>query len=95
MSLTFVTGTRHLGSALVATALALLCAACAHSPSVLTAFRTEQQAQEHCPNDPIVWVDPQSGSYYLKGSASYGRSGAGPYACRGEAESAGMHALAN
>ena len=75
--------------------LALLCATCAHSPNVLTAFRTAQQAQEHCPNDAVVWVDPQTDTYYLKGSGSYGSSGIGRYACRGEADSAGMHALAN
>src|ERR1700739_4865464 len=39
-------------------ALALSCAACGGSPTVLTAFRTEQQAQEHCPEDTIVWLDP-------------------------------------
>ena len=60
---------------------------------VLTAFRTEQQAQEHCPKDTIVWLDPQSGLYQLKGHGSYGLSGAGRYACRGEAERAGMHAI--
>jgi hypothetical protein len=62
---------------------------------VLTAFRNEQQAQEHCPSDAVVWVDPQSGTYYLKGGASYGRAGAGRYACRGEAERAGMREKAN
>ena len=62
---------------------------------VLTAFRTEQQAQEHCPEDTIVWLDPQSGMYQLKGHGSYGLSGAGRYACRGEAERTGMHAMTN
>ena len=32
----------------------------------------EQQAQEHCPKDTIVWLDPQSGMYQLKGHGSYG-----------------------
>ena len=62
---------------------------------VLTAFRTEQQAQEHCPKDTIVWLDPQSGAYYLKRSPSYGQAGAGRYACRGEAKDAGMREMAN
>jgi hypothetical protein len=86
---------RSLGSGLVIVALALSCAACGHSPAVLSAFRTEQQAQEHCPTDTVVWVDPQSGTYQLKGHGSYGLSGAGRYACRGDAEQAGMRALAN
>jgi hypothetical protein len=69
--------------------------ACAQAPEVLVAFRTEQQAQEHCPKDTVVWVDAQSGGYYLNTNPSYGHAGAGRYACRGEAERAGMRAMAN
>lgn len=76
-------------------ALALACAACEQSREILIAFRSEQQAQEHCPNDAVVWVDPQRGAYFLKGSPAYARAGAGRYACRGEAESAGMHQTAD
>lgn len=71
--------------------LAFFCAACGHAPEVLVAFRTEEQAKEHCPKDTVVWVDPQNGIYFPKESASFGRGGTGRYACRGEAESAGMH----
>jgi hypothetical protein len=85
----------HRGLRLLVTALALSCAACRQSPEILVAFRTEQQAQEHCPDDTVVWVDPQSGGYHLKGAASYGRASAGRYACRGEAKGAGMHEMAN
>jgi hypothetical protein len=53
------------------------------------AFRTEQQAREHCPKDP------QSAGYYANTSPSYGHAGIGRYACRREAELAGMHAMAN
>jgi hypothetical protein len=42
-----------------------------------------------------VWVDPQSGGYYLNTSPSYGHAGTGRYACRREAELAGMRAMAN
>jgi hypothetical protein len=73
-------------------ALALLCASCGHSPPVVLAFRTEQQAQEHCPDDTVVWLDPLTASYHLKSSGSYGRN-AGRYACRGEADRAGMQAM--
>ena len=90
-----IEGLGSLGSGLVVLALALSCAACARSPAVLTAFRTEQQAQEHCPSDAVVWVDPQSGGYHLKGAAAYGRADVGRYACRGEAEGAGMREMAN
>ena len=83
------------GVGLTMVPLSLFCAACGGSPTVLTAFRSEQQAQEHCPEDTIVWLDPQSGMCQLKGHGSYGLSGTGRYACRGEAERAGMHAMAN
>jgi hypothetical protein len=59
------------------------------------AFRTQQQAQEHCPKDTVVWVDPQSGGYHLNTSPLYGQAGSGRYACRGEAELAGMRAVPN
>ena len=58
---------RSLHSGFVAVALALSCTTCGGSPPVLTAFRTEQQAQEHCSGDAVVWVDPQSGTFQLRG----------------------------
>ena len=76
-------------------ALALSCAACRQTPTVLVAFRTEEQAQSHCPKDTVVWIDPQSAMYYLKGNGSYGHSAAGRYACRGEADQSGMHGVTN
>jgi hypothetical protein len=80
---------------LILIALALSCAACGESPTVLTVFRKEEQAQTHCPKDIVVWLDAQSGLYYLKGHGSYGRSNAGRYACRHEADAAGMHEMPN
>jgi hypothetical protein len=56
----------NLGPGLVLITLALSCAACGGSPAVLTAFRTEEQAQTHCPKDIVVWLDPQSGVYYFR-----------------------------
>jgi hypothetical protein len=86
---------RNLGLAFVLAAVALSCAACGRSPTVLTVFRTEEQAQTHCPKDTVVWLDPQSAIYYLKGHGSYGSSTAGRYACRDEADLAGMHGVPN
>src|SRR3984893_14837761 len=86
---------RSLVPGLVLIAVALSCAACGESPTVLTAFRTEELAQTHCPKDIVVWLDSQSGLYYLKGHGSYGRSSAGRYACRTEADAAGMHGMPN
>jgi hypothetical protein len=86
---------RGLSQRLGLIALVLSCAACGQSPTVLTVFQTEQQAQTHCPNDIVVWLDAQSGLYYLKGHGPYGRSNAGRYACRAAAEAAGMHGVPN
>ena len=96
INLTLHRATAHCqGFVLLAMVLALTCAACGQSPAVLSAFRTGQQAQQHCPSDAVVWVDPQSGTYQLKGHGSYGLSDTGRYACRSDAERAGMHAMAN
>jgi hypothetical protein len=86
---------RRWSSWYVLMALALSCAACGQSPTVLTVYRTEEQAQTHCPKDAVVWLDAQSGLYYLKGNGSYGSSTAGRYACRDEADAAGMHGVPN
>jgi hypothetical protein len=75
------------------TAVALACASCGHSPPVLVAFRTEQQAQQHCPGDTVVWLDIQNAAYYLKGHGSYGGTPGGRYACQGEADAAGLHEI--
>ena len=86
---------RHLVRGLALITLVLSCAACGGSPTVLIAFRTEEQAQTHCPKDIVVWLDAQTGFYYFKGHGSYGRSNAGRYACRAEADAAGMHGMPN
>ena len=62
---------------------------------VLVAFRTEQQAQQHCPGDTVVWLDVQNAAYYLKGHESYGQSTSGRNACQSEAHAAGMHERKN
>jgi hypothetical protein len=55
----------------------------------LTLFRTEQQAQNHCPKDAVVWLNPVRGSYHFKGQNSYGNTKGGAYVCEKEAEKAG------
>jgi len=85
--------THNAGLVLFMMALALSCSACGQSTVTVQAFRTEQQAQAHCPNDIVVWVDPQTSGYSLKGTGLYGSADASRYACRGEADKAGMHAV--
>jgi hypothetical protein len=81
----------------IASAFAVIAvaAACTHTAPVLVAFRTEQQAQQHCPGDTVVWLDVQNAAYYLKGQGSYGQTTGGRYACQSEADAAGMHEMKN
>jgi len=52
-------------------------------------FPTEQQAQQHCPDDAVVWLNLPSGIYHLKGERWYGRTKNGAYVCKQEADHAG------
>jgi hypothetical protein len=55
----------------------------------LTPFRYEAQAQRHCPDDTVVWLDLPRGVYYLKGQKRYARGASGGFVCRGEARDNG------
>jgi hypothetical protein len=55
----------------------------------LTPFRYETQAQRHCPDDTIVWLDFRKGIYYFKRQNRYGQGNAGSFVCREEARSNG------
>ena len=62
---------RAVGLGPLVIALAFSCAACKQSPEILVVFRTEQQAKDHCPDDTIVWVDPQSATYLKDATVDY------------------------
>ena len=71
-------------------------AAVAQSPTApLTTFPNEQQAQQHCPADTVVWVNLPSGIYHFKGERWYGNSRSGAYVCQREADRAGDRATRN
>ncbi|MEA2887194.1 MAG: hypothetical protein QOD11_1554 [Bradyrhizobium sp.] len=55
----------------------------------MTPFRYEAQAQRHCPDDTVVWLDLGKGLYYLKGQRRYARGGSGSFVCREEARGSG------
>lgn len=55
----------------------------------LTPYRYEAQAQRHCPDDIVVWLDFRKGIYYSKQQTRYGRGGTASFVCRGEASSNG------
>ena len=61
----------------------------------LTLYRTEQQAQNHCPKDTVVWLNLPSGIYHFKGQRWYGNTNNGAYVCEQEADQAGDRATQN
>ena len=60
-----------------------------------TQFPTEQQAQQHCPSDTVVWVNLPTGIYHFKGERWYGRTKSGAFVCQKEADQAGDRATRN
>jgi hypothetical protein len=61
----------------------------------LTLFRTEGQAQRHCPQDTVVWLNLPSVIYHFKGQRWYGNTNNGAYVCEQEADQAGDRATRN
>ncbi len=70
-----------------AASLAAILAGTSAAALPLTPFRTQDQAQRHCPGDTVVWLDFSKGKYYSKGQQLYGRGFNGSYVCREEARS--------
>jgi hypothetical protein len=52
-------------------------------------FKTEQEAQKHCPADTVVWVNTGTGVYHYKGQRWYGNTKLGAYECKKEADAEG------
>jgi hypothetical protein len=61
------------------------CAAHGAIAQSLTPFRYEAQAQRHCPDDTVVWLDFGRGRYYLKSQRRYASGYSGSFVCRKEA----------
>ena len=55
----------------------------------LTPYRYEAQAQRHCPDDTVVWLDFRKGIYYAKRHSRYAQGSTGSFVCRQEARSNG------
>jgi hypothetical protein len=93
MPLAFV---RWLLSALALLALLLPGSAASTEPKVpLANYPTAQEAQQHCPDDLVVWLDPPTRTYHYRGQRWYGSTKSGAYVCRNEANKAGMRATRN
>jgi hypothetical protein len=61
----------------------------------LPTFPTEQQAQQHCPSDTVVWLNLPTGIYHFQGQRWYGNTKSGAYVCQVEADRAGDRASQN
>lgn len=55
----------------------------------LTLFSSEISAQNHCPNDEVVWLNLPTGIWHIKGARWYGVTKHGAYVCKQEAALAG------
>jgi len=61
----------------------------------LTLFQNEQQAQKHCPQDTVVWLNLSSGIYHFRGQRWYANTNNGAFVCEREADLAGDRATLN
>ncbi len=52
-------------------------------------FGTERQAQQHCPNDTVVWLNTPTRVYHMQEMRWYGVTNHGAYVCQKEADKAG------
>ena len=74
-----------LGTIVIATAMMLDASTVQVSATPLTPFRYEAQAQRHCPDDKVVWLDFKKGVYYRRGQKLYGQGFDGSFVCQTEA----------
>lgn len=51
----------------------------------LELFPIEQEAQQHCPHDVVVWLNLPTGIYHYQGRRWYGQTKRGAYVCEQEA----------
>lgn len=77
-------------------AAALVLASVAALPAfALDMFSTEVQAQRHCPNDTVVWLNLPTMIWHYKGERWYGRTKHGASVCEKEAAASGARATRN
>lgn len=55
-------------------------------------FKTEDSATKFCKAGNVVWYNPTSKIYFESGTQFYGKTKAGGYTCRTQAEQAGYRA---
>lgn len=61
----------------------------------LVLFPTEEQAQQHCPSDVVVWLNLPTHIYHWKDMRWYGNTKNGAYVCKKEADETGNRGTRN
>jgi hypothetical protein len=61
----------------------------------LALFSTDEQAQQHCPSDVVVWLNLPTHIYHWKGMRWYGNTKTGAYVCKKEADDNGNRGTLN
>jgi hypothetical protein len=61
----------------------------------LTLYSSEEQAQQHCPSDVVVWLNLPTHIYHWKGMRWYGNTNNGAYVCKKEADENGNRGTLN
>lgn len=61
----------------------------------ITLFKTQDDAQRHCPSDEVVWLNTASGIWHSAGGRWFGNTKHGAYVCKNEAAAAGDRASLN
>lgn len=77
---------------LLALVIALFSAQAAYA---LAQFSTEKEAQMHCPQDTVVWLNLPTMIWHYKGQRYYGNTKHGAYVCEKEAAAEGARATKN
>jgi len=72
-----------------AIAISLIGSASAADPQT---FKSEDSATKFCKQGNVVWYNPASKIYFESGTQFYGKTKAGGYTCRTQAEQAGYRA---
>lgn len=61
----------------------------------LVLFTSEGKAQNHCPDDVVVWLNLPTGIWHAQGTRWYGNTKNGSFVCRSEAADSGDRASMN
>lgn len=62
---------------------------CAAAAADAPQYPTKAEAEERCPGQVVVWLDPQTRTYYYRGQDLYGSTKSGGYVCERDVKGAG------